>query len=85
MCILKNCIAFSGLRLFKESKDRDSRRRVSFFIEKLVFYLIFILVDILYHLQHWDNHPAIMAVGIVDGTSEAIFRTLMSLGSSRSE
>ncbi|KAL5569329.1 hypothetical protein UlMin_025904 [Ulmus minor] len=34
---------------------------------------------------HWDDHPAIMAVGIIDGTSEAIFRTLMSLGSSRSE
>ncbi|KAL3732047.1 hypothetical protein ACJRO7_028830 [Eucalyptus globulus] len=34
---------------------------------------------------HWDDHPAIMAVGVVDGTSEAIFRCLMSLGSSRSE
>ncbi|XP_010521754.1 PREDICTED: protein ENHANCED DISEASE RESISTANCE 2-like isoform X2 [Tarenaya hassleriana] len=33
----------------------------------------------------WDDHPAIMAVGIVDGTSEAIFETLMSLGNSRSE
>ncbi|PQQ10782.1 hypothetical protein Pyn_38776 [Prunus yedoensis var. nudiflora] len=28
----------------------------------------------------WDDHPAIMAVGVVDGTSEAIFQTLMSLG-----
>ncbi|EXB51751.1 hypothetical protein L484_002656 [Morus notabilis] len=35
--------------------------------------------------RHWDDHPAIMAVGIIDGTSEAIFRTLLSLGSSRSE
>ncbi|XP_057979622.1 protein ENHANCED DISEASE RESISTANCE 2-like [Malania oleifera] len=35
--------------------------------------------------RHWDDHPAIMAVGVVDGTSEAIFRTLMSLGLSRSE
>lgn len=35
--------------------------------------------------RHWDDHPAIMAVGIIDGTSEAIFRTLMSIGSSRSE
>jgi len=26
-----------------------------------------------------------MAVGVVDGTSEAIFQTLMSLGPSRSE
>ncbi|XP_040945700.1 uncharacterized protein [Gossypium hirsutum] len=33
----------------------------------------------------WDDHPAIMAVGVVDGTSEAIFQTLMSLGPSRSE
>ncbi|XP_057483585.1 protein ENHANCED DISEASE RESISTANCE 2-like isoform X2 [Actinidia eriantha] len=31
------------------------------------------------------DHPAIMAVGVVDGTSEDIFRTLMSLGPSRSE
>ncbi|KAG8645249.1 hypothetical protein MANES_10G046900v8 [Manihot esculenta] len=35
--------------------------------------------------RHWDEHPAIMAVGVVDGTSEAIFRTLMSLGPLRSE
>lgn len=35
--------------------------------------------------RHWDNHPAIMAVGVVDGTSEAIFRILMSFGASRSE
>ncbi|XP_073021825.1 protein ENHANCED DISEASE RESISTANCE 2-like isoform X1 [Primulina eburnea] len=33
----------------------------------------------------WDDHPAIMAVGVVDATSEAIFQTLMSLGPSRSE
>ncbi|XP_052480113.1 uncharacterized protein LOC105804340 isoform X5 [Gossypium raimondii] len=33
----------------------------------------------------WDDHPAIMDVGVVDGTSEAIFQTLMSLGPSRSE
>ncbi|XWS66169.1 hypothetical protein CRYUN_Cryun05aG0176800 [Craigia yunnanensis] len=35
--------------------------------------------------RHWDDHPAIMAVGVVDGTSEAIFREVMSLGPSRSE
>uniref|UniRef100_A0A5B7ALN1 Protein ENHANCED DISEASE RESISTANCE 2-like n=1 Tax=Davidia involucrata TaxID=16924 RepID=A0A5B7ALN1_DAVIN len=35
--------------------------------------------------RHWDEHPAIMAVGVVDGTSEAVFQTLMSLGPSRSE
>ncbi|MFQ6627343.1 hypothetical protein Gotur_004561 [Gossypium turneri] len=33
----------------------------------------------------WDDHPAIMAVGVVDETSEAIFQTLMSLGPSRSQ
>ncbi|XP_031284956.1 protein ENHANCED DISEASE RESISTANCE 2-like [Pistacia vera] len=33
----------------------------------------------------WDDHPAIMAVGVVDGASEAIFQTLISLGPSRSE
>ncbi|KAF9594814.1 hypothetical protein IFM89_034797 [Coptis chinensis] len=37
------------------------------------------------HGTKWDDHPAIMAVGVVDGTSEAIFRALMSLGPSRSE
>ncbi|GFS33061.1 stress-inducible protein [Actinidia rufa] len=35
--------------------------------------------------QHWDDNPAIMAVGVVDGTSEAVFRTVMSLGASRSQ
>ncbi|KAI0493461.1 hypothetical protein KFK09_023578 [Dendrobium nobile] len=35
--------------------------------------------------MHWDDHPAIMAVGVVDGPSEAIFQTLMSFGPSRSE
>lgn len=35
--------------------------------------------------KKWDDHPAIMAVGVVDGTSEGIFQTLMSLGPSRSE
>ncbi|KAJ8432039.1 hypothetical protein Cgig2_020583 [Carnegiea gigantea] len=33
----------------------------------------------------WDDHPAIMAVSVVDGTSEGIFRTVMSLGPSRSQ
>ncbi|KDP44376.1 hypothetical protein JCGZ_20056 [Jatropha curcas] len=37
------------------------------------------------HGGYWDDHAAIMAVGVVDGTSEAIFRTLMSLGPLRSE
>ncbi|KAF1878943.1 hypothetical protein Lal_00047615 [Lupinus albus] len=35
--------------------------------------------------RHWGEHPAIMAVGVIDGTSEAIFHTLMSLDPSRAE
>ncbi|KAG4939455.1 hypothetical protein JHK84_045632 [Glycine max] len=37
------------------------------------------------HGNKWGTHPVMMAVGVVDGTSEEIFHTLMSLGSSRSE
>ncbi|KAI4334387.1 hypothetical protein L6164_019086 [Bauhinia variegata] len=37
------------------------------------------------HGKKRDDHPAIMAVGVVDGSSEAIFQALMSLGPSRSE
>uniref|UniRef100_A0A3Q7G237 PH domain-containing protein n=1 Tax=Solanum lycopersicum TaxID=4081 RepID=A0A3Q7G237_SOLLC len=32
-----------------------------------------------------DGSPAVMAVGVIEGTSEAIFRTLMCLGQSRIE
>ncbi|RHN81488.1 putative protein ENHANCED DISEASE RESISTANCE 2, PH domain, START [Medicago truncatula] len=35
--------------------------------------------------RHWGEQSAIMAVGVIDGTSEAIFHTLMSLDPSRSE
>ncbi|WOL04269.1 protein ENHANCED DISEASE RESISTANCE 2 isoform X1 [Canna indica] len=35
--------------------------------------------------MHWDDHPALMAVGVIDATSEAVFRRVMSLGPSRSE
>lgn len=38
-----------------------------------------------FHGKRWDDHPAIMAVGVIDGTSEDIFRTVMSLGPSRSQ
>ncbi|CAL9075498.1 unnamed protein product [Musa acuminata var. zebrina] len=37
------------------------------------------------HGMHWDDHPALMAVGVIDATSEAVFRRVMSLGPSRSE
>ncbi|KQJ97127.1 protein ENHANCED DISEASE RESISTANCE 2-like isoform X4 [Brachypodium distachyon] len=37
------------------------------------------------HEKYWHDHPAIMAVGVVDANSEDIFQTLMSLGQSRSE
>ncbi|KAL8518009.1 hypothetical protein ACS0TY_009339 [Phlomoides rotata] len=34
----------------------------------------------------WDDHPAaVMAVGVINGTPEAVFRTLMSIGTSRTE
>ncbi|KAL1542435.1 protein ENHANCED DISEASE RESISTANCE 2-like [Salvia divinorum] len=35
--------------------------------------------------KEWDEHPAIMAVAVIDGTPEAVFRTLMSIGTSRNE
>ncbi|CAJ1976752.1 unnamed protein product [Sphenostylis stenocarpa] len=35
--------------------------------------------------NQWGDNSAIMAVGVVDGTSEAIFHTLMTLDPSRSE
>ncbi|PKA59253.1 hypothetical protein AXF42_Ash001346 [Apostasia shenzhenica] len=35
--------------------------------------------------MHWEDHPAIMAVGVVDAPSEVIFQALMSFGPSRSE
>ncbi|KAK7380615.1 hypothetical protein VNO78_33130 [Psophocarpus tetragonolobus] len=36
-------------------------------------------------LKPWGNQPVMMAVGLVDGTSEDIFNTLVSRGSSRLE
>lgn len=33
----------------------------------------------------WGNHPAIMAVGVINGTPEAVFRTLMFIDTSRTE
>ncbi|CAD5192606.1 unnamed protein product [Musa acuminata subsp. malaccensis] len=35
--------------------------------------------------KHRDDHPGMMAVGVIDASSEAIFQTVMSLGQSRSE
>ncbi|CAM8955638.1 unnamed protein product [Rhodiola kirilowii] len=35
--------------------------------------------------QKQDDHPALMAVGVVEASSETIFQTLMSLGPSRSK
>lgn len=35
--------------------------------------------------DYQDDHLALMAVGVVEGTSEAIFQTFMSIGPSRSE
>ncbi|KAL4190245.1 hypothetical protein AMTRI_Chr07g74800 [Amborella trichopoda] len=41
--------------------------------------------DVGCHGKHWDDHPAIMAVGVVDASSELVFQTVMSLGPSRTE
>ncbi|WOL16732.1 protein ENHANCED DISEASE RESISTANCE 2 isoform X2 [Canna indica] len=35
--------------------------------------------------KDWEDHPAMMAVGVVDAASEEVFQTVMSLGQSRSE
>lgn len=54
--------------------------------QNIVFLFLFKLVSFADNpLQHWDDHPAIMAVGVIDGASEDIFNTLMSLGPLRSE
>ncbi|XP_074586995.1 protein ENHANCED DISEASE RESISTANCE 2 isoform X2 [Curcuma longa] len=37
------------------------------------------------HGMHWDDHPALMAVGVIDAAPEDVFRKVMSLGPSRSE
>ncbi|XWS65165.1 hypothetical protein CRYUN_Cryun05aG0068500 [Craigia yunnanensis] len=52
---------------------------------KLIVGIIALLVASASGLLIWDDHPTIMAVGVEDGTSEAVFQTLMSLGPSRSE
>ncbi len=80
-------LLIAGLRLFKEAKDWDSHGRVSCSFDSLIidYFNWFICWKKCCSSQHWDDHPAIMAVGAIDGTSEAIFRTLMSLGPSRSE
>ncbi|KAK4706760.1 hypothetical protein R3W88_033669 [Solanum pinnatisectum] len=63
----------NGLRLFKEVKDKGSNGK------------IFPWCDICFGTQQRDCSPAVMAVGVIEGTSEAIFRTLMCLGQSRLE
>lgn len=42
-------------------------------------------VTFVFVTQQRDGSPAVMAVGVIEGTSEAIFRTLMCLGQSRIE
>ncbi|XP_074573742.1 protein ENHANCED DISEASE RESISTANCE 2-like [Curcuma longa] len=41
--------------------------------------------DVNLPIMDGDDHPAVMAVGVVDASSEEIFNTVMSLGQSRSE
>jgi len=79
-------LLIAGIRLFKEAKDWDSYGRVSCSFDSLVHdYFNWLFGWKCCSSQYWDDHPAIMAVSVIDGTSEAIFRTLMSLGHSRSE
>lgn len=80
----------TGLRFFKEAKAVDFPTKVSIifrsaasrnrhdheFLSELIMNSTF---------QDWDDQPAIMAVGVVDASPEAIFQTVMSLGQSRSE
>lgn len=88
---LTDLFEFSGLRLFKEAKDWDSRGMVTFICtfhcicESYNFKFLKLTSFAENPLQHWDDHPAVMAVGVIDGTSENIFNTLMSLGPTRSE
>ncbi|KAG6410114.1 hypothetical protein SASPL_128163 [Salvia splendens] len=37
------------------------------------------------NVRRWDDHPAIMAVGVINGTPEAVFRTVMAVDASRTE
>ncbi|KAH6804025.1 Pleckstrin homology and lipid-binding START domains-containing protein [Perilla frutescens var. frutescens] len=37
------------------------------------------------NVRCWGDHPAIMAVGVINGSAEAVFRTLMSIDTSRTE
>ncbi|KAA3453405.1 Homeobox-leucine zipper ATHB-14-like protein [Gossypium australe] len=80
----------NGLRLFKESKDRGSLGGVGFYSDTIhdccarIFFSVYSAEETSCS-KLWDDDPAIMAVGVVDGTSEAIFLALMSLGPSRSE
>ncbi|XP_057798953.1 protein ENHANCED DISEASE RESISTANCE 2-like isoform X2 [Salvia miltiorrhiza] len=41
--------------------------------------------DIDSNVRRWDDHPAIMAIGVINGTPEAVFRTLMAIDASRTE
>ncbi|PPD79666.1 hypothetical protein GOBAR_DD23404 [Gossypium barbadense] len=80
----------NGLRLFKEAKDWDSLGGVGFYSDTIhdccarIFFSVYSAEETSCS-KLWDDDPAIMAVGVVDGTSEAIFLALMSLGPSRSE
>jgi hypothetical protein len=53
------------------------------FFSKLVFFWQS-KTDIFF-LQRGEDPPALMSVGVVHATSEAIFETVMSLGPSRAE
>lgn len=71
--------------MFKEARDWDSHGNVSCSYLCKISFLFMVILSKLCCIQKWGTHPVMMAVGVVDGTSEEIFHTLMSLGSSRSE
>ncbi|CAN6479366.1 unnamed protein product [Victoria cruziana] len=41
--------------------------------------------DINFRRKNYDDHPAIMAVGVVDANPEAVFQAVMTIGAARSE
>lgn len=73
--------------MFTEANDGGSRGKVYLILSNALCMCMDVLLFTIVCLfpQYWDDHPAIMAVGVVDANSEAVFQTLMSLGQSRSE
>ncbi|KAK7271036.1 hypothetical protein RJT34_26623 [Clitoria ternatea] len=80
----KNGMVFFIFTIYSASNQRDQLKLGACSSEEAARW-IQVLQEVA--VKHWgkSNHPVMMVVGVVDGTSEAIFHTLMSLASSRSE